>query len=78
MKPATSEIKPCPHCGAYKNSWINVGRSTKRTRCGDLTSYVDGWQTVCLKCGACGACGPWADSRDEAIELWNQRVGDQE
>jgi len=64
MKPATSEIKPCPYCGAHEDSWTDVGQS----------SYTDKWQTVCLRCGA---RGPWADSRDEAIELWNRRVGDQ-
>jgi len=62
MKPATSEIKPCPICGATWKHGVS------------LTKFNDAWAVGCDKCGW---PGPLADTKEEAIELWNRRVGDQ-
>jgi hypothetical protein len=56
----TQEIKPCPKC---KES--NAAVTTH-------------WRKFLVRCLSseygfpCGAFGPWADTRIDAIELWNE------
>lgn len=62
------ELKPCPFCGAYKQSDVHVIRKGSKYH---------------VSCSACGASGgwryiqPWHDNKfvaqGQAITAWNRR-----
>ena len=68
-------LKRCPFCNGYARI------DTKRKSAGMDGSYVD-WIIHCEKCGAMILCpadrfyGRKALTKDEAIEVWNRRVKD--
>ncbi len=36
------------------------------------TAVTTHWRKFLVMCQPCGAFGPWADTRIDAIELWNE------
>ena len=61
------ELKPCPFCGSKI-----VGVADR-----DFLSASPSHSGISVDvavCGVCGACGPMAESTEEAIAVWNQRV----
>lgn len=55
----SEKLKPCPFCGS----------------CDDLQFLDDNdYETVQVNCLECGTCGPEADTRREALDLWNRRA----
>lgn len=54
------DLKPCPFCGSN-----------------DLTICYNVLRTyTCVNCYKCGAEGGGCETKEEAIEAWNERVGD--
>lgn len=61
----TMEIKPCPFCGS-KRIRINSTREDREEE--------DKLQTYWGLCMDCGADGPNAESAEEAVRMWNERM----
>lgn len=52
-------MKPCPFCGEYDPELLIPARHIE----------FDYWSVIC----DCGAEGPPSDSKDGAVEEWNNR-----
>ena len=63
-----SEIaKPCPFCGCDLD--VDGPRIRSKKNCDGLNQFY-------VICEDCDASGPWAETKKEAIEAWNDRSGD--
>lgn len=60
-------VHECPFCGATRE--LSVEENDTRS------NVYKVWNVAC---GDCGACGPLALLRERAIELWNDRQGEEE
>lgn len=58
----TNKLKPCPFCKSD-----NVSPN-------DFLYAIFLWNVHCL---SCGARGPDSHTKQEAIEAWNQRAGEE-
>ena len=54
-----NELKPCPFCGAYGLSLVEIERA-------DFCHYV--------RCVPCTTEGPAASNKKDAIAAWNKRA----
>ena len=62
------DLKTCPFCGG-DDLGVDVDRSA-------MTHYRNKWWNVfCLDCGT---RGPIADTRDKALQYWNEREENEE
>lgn len=70
------ELKPCPFCGGTKifvGSVAEIRHTDKYSQGYDL--YNSLFQAVCdYNAGGCGASSGCCESKDAAIENWNQRA----
>ena len=74
----TDKLKPCPFCGGEKliiTSCVELEEGNNFAECGCMPNY-----TVCCdyKQGGCGATSGYRPNKEEAIEAWNIRAGEQE
>ena len=62
-----TKLKPCPFCGSTA---IDIE---------DKFTFRTFYYAVCnYNKGGCGATGGTRDNEEEAVEVWNRRVGEQE
>ena len=74
-----NELKPCPFCG--EKYTVNLSDCSECFLCADEPP-CDGcnWKKYLIVCntniGGCGAASGLYDTKEEAIEAWNRRCGD--
>ena len=72
------KLKPCPFCGSEKiiiTDCRELKQCNNFAECGCMPNY-----TVCcdFRQGGCGATSGYRLNKEEAIEAWNKRAGEQE
>jgi Lar family restriction alleviation protein len=67
-----TKLKPCPFCGGKSAEVLNALEEQPEMELIGLTK--DNWNVVCQKCFAMSGTRRTAA---EAIEAWEQRVGDE-
>lgn len=60
------KLKPCPFCGGIGTLFVET----------DEIGYV--FVTCAPSDNGCGAAGPAEITKEEAIEAWNRRTGEQD
>ena len=68
-------LKPCPFCG--RKIWLNPYKIDHRID--DIVIFQ--WSIFCdasYHRGGCGAMCGYHDTKEEAIEAWNRRAGEDE
>ena len=70
----SEELKPCPFCGRHELLISSILHKL------DDVEYSQ-WSVFCDASGCkvgCGAMCGYHDTKEQAIEAWNRRVGEQE
>ena len=78
LKSKMTELKPCPFCGGEK---LIITDCKELEECSNFEKceYVNCYTVCCdFEQGGCGATSGYRLHKEEAIEAWNKRAGEQE